>query len=201
VGQTIECTLNKNGTHIRYQNESFLAQKVASGAMEVVQKELEESKIYSNVQKNRFLAVECKPAEETARCVDLTVSRKAILKYFPREEEVVGGLEYFTDEIVVSVSRQGELLFVPLKLKNVNCLFACLEEAVFAPFFLENPKLKIKLDRPVYNLVQKRFELTGELEPEVELSLLRRGWGLVNALALVSGGRAEDYLRAEGEAK
>lgn len=93
LGHTIECTLNKNGTHIRYQNEVFLAKQVAAGAMEVVQKELEESKIYSPAQKARFLAIVSTPAP-FGRCVDLTADRRAILKYFPRAETVVGRVEW-----------------------------------------------------------------------------------------------------------
>jgi len=38
IGQNIECTLNKAGTHIRYMNEAFLSEKLAAGAMEVVAK-------------------------------------------------------------------------------------------------------------------------------------------------------------------
>jgi hypothetical protein len=190
LGQTIECTLNKNGTHIRYQNEAFLAKQVASGAMEVVQKELEESKIYSSAQKARFLAIVPTPVP-IGRCVDLTVDRRAILKYFRRAETVVGRVEWIVEELVVSVTRGEEVLFVPLRLKNVNCLFACLEEAAFAPLFLDHPTLNIKIASPVYNVAKKRFELNGELDVEVEEQLLKRGWGLVQAGTVVDGGRAE----------
>ena len=39
VGKTLGCTLNKAGTHIRYQNETFLTEKIEQGAIEVVQKD------------------------------------------------------------------------------------------------------------------------------------------------------------------
>ena len=35
-------------------------------------------------------------------------------------------VEYFTEEILLSVIRESELLLVPVKLKNVNSMFACL---------------------------------------------------------------------------
>ena len=62
----------------------FLSEKVASGAMDVVQKELEESKIYSNEQKNKLMKLGKEGKEDGVRVVDLTTNRKAILKYFPR---------------------------------------------------------------------------------------------------------------------
>lgn len=64
--------------------------------MDVVQKELEESKIYSNEQKNRLMKLGKEGKEDGLRVVDLTTNRKAILKYFPRSEEIVGRLEYFS---------------------------------------------------------------------------------------------------------
>lgn len=132
----------------------------------MVQKELEESKIYSSAQKARFLGMVAAPVVGN-RCVDLTVDRRAILKYFRRAETVVGRVEWIGEELVVSVSRGDEVLFVPLRLKNVNCLFACLEEAAFAPLFLEHPTLTIKIASPIYNVAKKRFELIGELDAEV----------------------------------
>ena len=84
--------MNKNLTHIRYQNLPFLSEKVASGAMEIVQKELEESKIYSNEQKNKLQKIVKEEKEDGIKVINLTTNRKAILKYFPRNEEVVGRL-------------------------------------------------------------------------------------------------------------
>lgn len=55
LGKTIDCTLNKAATHIRYLNEPFLTEKIQLGAIEVVKKELEESKIYNAEQKARLL--------------------------------------------------------------------------------------------------------------------------------------------------
>lgn len=52
--------------------------------MDVVQKELEESKIYSNEQKNKLMKLGKEGKEDGVRVVDLTTNRKAILKYFPR---------------------------------------------------------------------------------------------------------------------
>lgn len=65
-------------------------EKLTQGALEVVQKELEESKIYSADLKSRLLKVVKKESEEELKIVDLTVNRKNILKYFPRQEEVSG---------------------------------------------------------------------------------------------------------------
>jgi hypothetical protein len=96
------------------------------------------------------------------KIVDLISNRKQILKYFPRQEEIVGRLEYFLDEIVISFRKENELIYFPLKLKNINSMFSCLEEHAFAPFFLDNQKVKIRIDRPIYNLVRKRFEINGE---------------------------------------
>lgn len=70
-------------------------EKLGVGALEVVQKELDESKIYSNDLKSRLMKVARKEKGEEVRVVDLTANRKNILKYFPRQEEVVGELEYF----------------------------------------------------------------------------------------------------------
>lgn len=125
--------------------------------MDIVQKELEESKIYSNEQKNKLMKLAREGKEDGLKVVDLTTNRKAILKYFPRSEEVIGRLEYLSEEIVVSIRRDNELIYLPFKLRNINTMFSCLEESTFAPFFLENPKVKVKIERPIYNLVQKRF--------------------------------------------
>lgn len=57
LGQDIECTLNKAATHIRYLNEPFITRMLSLGALTVVPKELEESKIYSADLKSRFAAV------------------------------------------------------------------------------------------------------------------------------------------------
>lgn len=83
-------------------------------------------------------------------------------------------------------------------------MFPCLEESTFAPLFLENQKLKVKFQRPVYNLVQKRFEINGQLDPSIELSILKRGWAIVNSATLVTLNgdiKPEDYLNAESTAK
>lgn len=73
-----------------------MTEKVASGAMEIVQKELEESKIYSNEQKNKLQKIAKEEKEVSLKVIDLTANRKAILKYFPRGEEIFGRLEYFS---------------------------------------------------------------------------------------------------------
>jgi hypothetical protein len=61
----------------------------------------------------------------------------------------------------------------------------------------------VKVDRPVYNLVKKRFELVGVLSAETELRILSEGWGIVNTAALASleGASYSSYLKAEAEAK
>lgn len=92
---------------------------------------------------------------------------------------------------MVRVARGEELLFVPLRLKNVNCLFACLEEAAFAPLFIEHPTLDIKIASPIYNVTKRRFELNGELDANVEEKLLRWGWGLVQGGAVVGAKKSE----------
>lgn len=61
----------------------------------------------------------------------------------------------------------------------------------------------MKLERPIYNLVHKRFELLGQLEPQIELTILKNGWGVINsaALAQISANfKADDYLKAEADA-
>lgn len=73
-----------------------MVEKVASGAMEIVQKELEESKIYSNDQKNKLQKISKDDKDVSLKIIDLTTNRKAILKYFPRGEEIIGRLEYFS---------------------------------------------------------------------------------------------------------
>lgn len=95
--------------------------------MEVVPKELEESKIYSNEVKARFLKVQKKEDLEAKKIVGLLENRKNILKYFPRGETVKGKLEYFSEEIVVSIQREQELIYLPFKLKNINLMLCCLE--------------------------------------------------------------------------
>ncbi len=57
----------------------------------------------------------------------------------------------------MSVRKDKELIYLPFKLKNINTMFSCLEESVFAPFFIDNKKIKVRMQRPFYNLVQKRF--------------------------------------------
>lgn len=92
VGKTIGCTLNKAGTHIRYQNEAFLTEKIEQGAIEVVQKELEESKIYSADAKGRLLQVQRNPELKGIEVLDLCSNRKELLKLFPRGGELKGSL-------------------------------------------------------------------------------------------------------------
>ena len=58
----------------------------------------------------------------------------------------------------------------------------------------------MKIERPIYNLVQKRFEINGEFEPKIELSVLKYGWGIVNSSTLAKNSKEinpEEYLTAE----
>lgn len=95
--------------------------------MEVVAKELEESKIYSNEVKARFIKVQKGEESEKKNIVSLLENRKNILKYFPRGEVVKGKLEFFSEEIVVSIQREQEIIYLPFKLKNINLMLCCLE--------------------------------------------------------------------------
>lgn len=103
----------------------------------------------------------------------------------------------------MSFTREDKIFFLPIRLKSVNTLFECLPEATFINFIQENNKISFKIERPVYNLVKKRFELIGSLSPQQELEILNQGWGTVNAAALASttSTNFEDYLKAEAEAK
>ena len=60
------------------------------------------------------------------------------MKVLKKGEEVKTRLEYFSDEIVVSLVKDGNLLFVPVVLRNINILFPCLPESSFGQFFLDN---------------------------------------------------------------
>ena len=90
-----------------------------------------------------------------------------MLKLFPRGGSVKGNLEWMTEEIVISIQKDGKIVFLPLRIKSINTLFECLKENTFTHFIEENSKLSVKLERPIYNLVKKRFELVGSLDKEV----------------------------------
>lgn len=167
VGITIDCTLNKTATHIRYQNEVFLTQKIEVGAIEVVKKELEESKIYNAEAKSRLMKVVKNPEAKGIEVVDISKNRKEMLKMFPRGGELKGSLEWLHEELVISFQKESKIFFIPIRLKQINTLFECLPQSTFTHFLQENFKITVDLDRPIYNLVKKRFELVGTLKSEL----------------------------------
>ena len=59
--------------------------------------------------------------------------------------------------MVVSFQKEGKIVFLPIRLKTINTLFECLKENTFAHFIEENQKISVKIERPIYNLVKKRF--------------------------------------------
>jgi hypothetical protein len=108
-------------------------------------------------------------------------------------------LEYLSEEIVLSIHRNDEIIYVPFKLRNINILFEYLPAQTSASLIAENPEITVKLERPIYNLVHKRFELLGQLDPQIELSILKNGWGVINSAALAqisTSFKADDYLKA-----
>lgn len=62
--------------------------------IEVVQKELEESKIYNAEAKGRLLKCQKKSDLKTEHVIDMVSNRKEMIKMFPRGGEIKGTLEW-----------------------------------------------------------------------------------------------------------
>lgn len=58
---------------------------------------------------------------------------------------------------MVSIQKDGRIVFLPIRLKAINTLFECLPESTFTHFIQDNLKITVKIERPIYNLVKKRF--------------------------------------------
>jgi hypothetical protein len=80
IDSEIECTLSKNGGAIRYQNVPFLLNLLEKGVLTIVQKELDESKIYNSEQKSKFQDVV--PLVDSKLPLDLNSNRKKLLVLF-----------------------------------------------------------------------------------------------------------------------
>jgi len=76
IDSEIECTLSKNGGAIRYQNVPFLLNLLEKGVLTIVQKELDESKIYNSEQKSKFQDVV--PLVDSKLPLDLNSNRKIL---------------------------------------------------------------------------------------------------------------------------
>ena len=57
-----------------------------------------------------------------------------MLRLFPRGGEVKANLEWLGEEIMLSLQKDGKIVFLPDRLKNINTLFECLPEKTFAHF-------------------------------------------------------------------